>query len=577
MAVTQPIVRFGIYDVTAKDEAVYSGGNMMPTNDYEILRLDLYDPPLYATAEHNQWLLNGDRDTALSASDARFPIYSSAIADEMGNIPAGTFLEAAFVNPHTSAGITVIGDTRTNTWANQITIEWLNAGGVIIESAEFEPDRAIYFAAKPVADYYGVVVRFERMNKPHVRVAVLGIRYGLEYIFASDEIQTAEVVQEMSPISEVVISGRFNFTALSRGSSYDIFNSVGNFEVVQAGQRVVVSEMIDGTIKPVGAYYLEEWDFSKGVVLSFKCVDKIGMLEKDDSVGGLFHEVSVLGVVGSLFSGMDVDIYVHPEVRDIPISGWFPIADYRAQLQYLAFAIGATVFVAPDGSIHIQPLSRTVKSFIEPTRKFIGQVVERRPVYTDIEVTAYSYVQEGSPAELLRETYKPGTYTVFFDSPTYNLVVYGATLVSANVNHVRFTVAAEGEVYIVGNIYTQKMETARASRVVPLPGGARTFLNAEGCTVLSSTTAAFIAQNTYNYYNLTQRLTFDAVLEEEVIGDLVQVTMSEYNQILGTIVGMRINLAGLVTQFTVVGELMDTREGDTMWRIPFYSNERAAT
>lgn len=575
--VTQPIVRFGIYDVTAKGEAAYSGGNLLATNDYEVLRRDVYEPLLYATGEHNMLLLNGDRGFPREADTPQRPVYSSVLSDSAGLVPAGTFLLATFTTPHTSTGITLVGDERTQTWANKVLIEWMDSGGTVISSETFEPDRVTYFASNLVANYYRVRVTFQRTNKPLVRVPLLGIRYGQEYIFASNELQRAEVVLEMSPISEVVIAGQFNFTSISRASSFDIFNSTGQFQVVQVGQKVVVSEMIDGVQKQIGVFYLNNWDFSSGVVLSFNCVDKLGMLEKDDSVGGLFTNSTLTATVNALFAGMDVDIYVHPTLASVPISGWFPIANYRAQLQFLAFSIGATVFVDPEGSIHIQPLARDIKAFIQPDRKFVGQTIERRKEFTDIDVTSYGYYTGGQRSEMLRETYTPGIYTVFFDGPVYAFTITGASIVSSNVNHLRFNVTTAGEVTVTATAYIQKMETARASRITPLPGGARTFLNAEGCTALSSNTAAYMAQYVYDYYALSQKINFTAVLEEEVIGDLVQVTLDENTSILGTISGMRINLIGLVTDFTVVGALLDMREGDTMWRIPFYSNERAVT
>jgi hypothetical protein len=575
MAVTQPIIKFGIYDVTAKDDAVYSDAGMQSFIDTDVLKRDGYVSNNYATCELNNWLLNGLQNVPpTDLSSGRWGIISSATADVSCNLPAGIYLKATFITPHTSAGITLRGSNGV--WCSEVQITWYNSTGGVIQQQTYYPNEIDYFAELLVENYYAVRVDFIKTNRPDVFVYLDRIGYGAEYIFESDELKSANTTQEISPISECVAIGQLNFSAIPKTGSDSFLRSQGVFAAMQAGQLINVSKIVDDIQSQVGKYYLDDWDATGSAQINLKCVDIVGMLSKHDCAGGLFNAVALSTVVSTLFAGIEATVIVADNLQATPVSGWIPVTDYRTVLQYICFAVGAIVLVRADGSIYITLASEEVKVTIGKNRMFINPKIERRKETTDVEVIAYSYTQSTEQVELINQTYAPGEYTIYFNEPIYNLICTGATITTAKDNYAIFTVATQGVVNIKGKTYNSNQTVSRVSRNTPLAGGTRTYIKAKDCTLVSSLTSEFIAQNIYEYYSMGQKITFKAILEDEVIADTIRCYASDMALVIGFITKLNTNLIGFVTTYEVVGNLLDITQNNEMQRAGvFYAGAEA--
>jgi hypothetical protein len=290
------------------------------------------------------------------------------------------------------------------------------------------------------------------------------------------------------------------------------------------------------------------------------------MLSKHDCAGGLFNAVILSTVISTLFADVAVTIVVADNLKDTPVSGWIPVTDYRTVLQYICFAVGAIAIVRPDGSIYITLASEEVKSTISKNRMFINPKVERRKEVTDVEVIAHAYTQSTEQVELLNQVYAPGEYTVYFNEPIYDLTSTGATITTAKDNYAVFTVAVQGTVSIKGKTYTSNQTVSRVSRNTPLAGGTRTYIKAKDCTLVSPLTSEFVAQTIYEYYSMSQKITFRALLENEVIADTIRCQATELALIIGYITKMTTNLIGFITTYEVTGNLLDITQNNELQR-----------
>ena len=572
--VTRAIVRFGIYDTTAKEEAVYASDNAAIFSDAIALEQEAYQVAPYATLALNQWILDGNQIQPPEVlSDGTWGLISSTLSDVNGLFFTPMKIVASFTNPHTSAGITLYALD----WPAEVIITWRDDIDAILETVTFNPNSASYFAEKYVAGYYKVEVEFTKTTRPYSYASLQGIQYGLEYIFAPDEIISANTVAEISPISECIMSGEFNMLALPAGGSFNIYGANGIFAALQSGQQLAVSARVDEVEESLGIYYLDDWSAVSGVKINFKYIDIIGMLGKQDCLGGLYSGVLLSTLLTDVFLGTAVTFVIDEQLSATIVTGWIPVTDYRTALQLICFAAGATALVLADGRIYITPLTEDITSSFDASRIFINPRVEKRPEITDVEIMSHTFFEDTGAEEttLLQQTYLIGSYRIYFSEPVYALSCTGATIIESDVNYAVLEVAAAGEVILVGKIYAVTNQMFRTFSQTPLAGGARTYALVDKCTTVATTVGQYLSQYVYDYYAHARKVTFSAVRTNERVGDIARVYISPVIIVVGPITKMVLNLIGMITEYTVIGDVYDLTAIDELQKVNLLiTNER---
>lgn len=654
MAATKPIIRFGIFDTTARDDAEFSATGKAAFTTETILKEVAYSTVGYATLELNNWLLNGTQPLPPSnIATGRWSMLSSELSDANGVLVTPLVININFDNPHTSAGITLRGDVYNDLWASEVTITWLGEFGEPLAEVVFTPDAPKYFANYLVENYYGLTIRATKTNRPLSRAAISQLQFGLEYLFSGEELIEASTITEINPVSECLFIGQCNFTILDRAKAFGVLSSESVLEALQAGQKIYVSyELLpdkpikvtpanaamieesfaapdggtyyitfdidvttgklyatvpDNYVGPefeldaatgqllmslpsgymgpqfvldedtgyimaavtltrrVGEYYLDDWTSQDGVKVQFKCIDIIGVMSKRDCTGGMFNNAPLSGVLDDLFSAFDVSFEIDDTLSATTLTGWIPITDYRTALQYICFAAGAVATVTPQNTIRIAPLKEEILSTFDRDRKFVGAVLERRKEITDVQVTAHNYAAEtGEKLKIVEQVYPVGQWVIYFDKPMTDYEITGGTLATQHANVITIEVATEGLVTVLAHEYRDEMVVTRVQRQTPLAGGARTYLQADKCTLVSPTNAAYVAQLLYDYYAMSRRTEYRAVLQNENIGEYTRVYTTPQTAIVGPITKMVVNLIGMVTTFSVVGDITNLLSSDSL-------------
>ena len=576
MASTQASISFGIYDLTAKERAVYSGTGLQAHTDYEVLRATAFEPPLYATCELNAWRLDGTHSAPPSTLAAgEWGILSASASGDNGAVPTAS-LTASFDDPHTSAGLTLHGDMAMRAWASRVRVTWYGQTGNILRVGEYSPNRVSFFVSETAENYYGIKIEFLETNKPGMFSRLNRLDYGLLHVFDEYHMQGANVVEEMSPVCEALIESQLNFTAISRDADFNILNPAGVFAALQTGQRMAATVAVDGIDKPMGTYYLMEWKSESDVRATFKCVDVIGMLGSVDVPGGVYINRTLDSLVSELFAGSGLAYDVDDALDDILLSGWLPATTLREALQTVVFAAGATVGTDRTNVVRIRPLGHRSSGTIDRMRKLIGQTIEQRKRYSDIEVTSFAYRPGAEEKELAKDDFEPGDYTLTFSNPAHDISCTGAAILGQSANHVMIRVSVPGEVIITGTEYESTTALHRVASADPLAGGTRTFLRVENGTMISASTARVVAQHIYDYYGLSKRMTLRAVARDELPGYHSRAFAAETTLIAGTIVKMSTQLVGMLADLEIVGEVVDLTMVDERQRVnTFHAGVRA--
>ena len=566
---TSVSISFGIFDISAKAEAMYTGEHLQPFGDFEILRGNFHQGELYATGELNRWLLNGDRLAPPDElGDGNWNLLSLETAEESRSFTNVPLLKASFDEPHTSAGLTLVGDERVGTWCTHVRVTWTGEAGNILAEKDFHPDAATYYIDHLVNNYYGVELRFLETNKPHSFAALSRLDYGLQHIFDESELQRAEIVSEISPIAECLPIGELNFTAISRNEAFNVLNPHGIFASLQTGQVIIADCTVEGIPRRLGYYYLNDWQEKDSVKIDFKCVDTIGMMEREECEGGIFAEQTLNSIIEELFGGKGYHFRIRPEVGEMILSGWIPYTTCREALQMVVFAAGATALVSrEDGAIEIANQNKTVRAVIRDERRIMGQTVSKRKLVSNSEVTAFHFTLEEEVKQVWEEHREPGEYFVVLPNPTTDIEVTGAQLTASSANHAVITVTRAGEVVITGREYTFKKSLYRETGKNFLMNGFRNVVAADANALISSTTAQLVATRIIDYYSSGMNMTFRCPSAAEKPGDFIRVYAAKQMLVDGIITKMTVNLIGLIADLEIVGDTTAVTDYEDFQRV----------
>lgn len=397
-------IEFSVIDTTAKSDGAVSVNAAQPISDAQDLTKDSISPPKIATLEDDYWTLDGTYDIYdPDNTSAEYGWWSNSMcgADRLFSTPPTLTIQ--FAANHTTMGITFKfgGDS----WATAVNIKWYNAAGTIIDSADFTPDRPLYFCEKQVENFRKLVVSFSQMSKPHRYLKLNGIIYGQVLLFGADELTAASIQEEVNPISAEVSINTCDFTVHSKDDAFSIVNPSGIYRSMQQRQPIIVRETVNGIVKQMGTYYLNEWENTSDNVVTLKAVDSVGLLDALTFAGGRWTNVAASTIVAAIFAGCSVGYSLDPSYASVQLSGKLDACTKREALQQVAFVLGAIVETNRTSTVYIKPPNYTPIATIEKTRKWAEQKLTLRPLVTGVEVTTHSFDTSGNDTQTVAGYY----------------------------------------------------------------------------------------------------------------------------------------------------------------------------
>jgi hypothetical protein len=251
---------------------------------------------------------------------------------------------------------------------------------------------------------------------------------GTVFEFSGTKVISANLIEEVNPISAEIPIGTIEFKILTLDESFSMFSGQ-YFQLLSERLPVLVYENIDGINSFIGKYYLEKWKNISEHEFEFKAVDIIGVMAATEYDGGFWSVPTTLEtILVSVLNPINVLYSVDDSIKDVEISGWIPPSDYREALKQICFSAGAIATTARSQLLNILPITvPTVfyKSEITDANKGIVQPLELLPLVTNIELVSHNYTQ-GEVLENIFEKYlEIGSHKIIFEKPYYNIVVNG--------------------------------------------------------------------------------------------------------------------------------------------------------
>lgn len=552
---THAKISFGVIDVSAKADSVPSADNKQPFADITSLKEEDVSVLNIGTYEYNQWRLDGTF-LPLPSNYTSFDwgLWSLSMSDASGVFSVPPVLTVSFSENHSSLGVTLHFDDKNNDYANPVNIKWYDGSENLISDMNFIPDRALYFCDNQVNDYKKLVITFHGTSKPYRYLKLFNITFGAIIVFGREDLISAKVLEEINPISSEISINTLNFRVYAKDDKFNILNPTGAFSVLQQKQPLKVYEIIDGTEKYIGTYYLDEWEGGSENTIEMSGIDLIGVMDQTNFRGGIYNNAPAGNIISEIMQSANAAYEMDAYFENIALSGWIPICTHREALHQVAFAIGAIVDCSRSNKVKIYRPSMSIFGNIEYARKFQGQKLSLKTFVSGVEVTAHNYAESNEGIELYNGILQAGIHTITFSEPAHALSITGGVILSAGANYALVEVSTAGNVLLTGKKYIDN-KRIYGVYMEDLPAGQKTnVLTVEDATLVSSSNAQEAAQRVYDYYQLRYSSETQVILKDEEAGKLVTIETIYNSKIKGRIEKLDIDLTGgYIADAVIVG------------------------
>lgn len=280
----------------------------------------------------------------------------------------------------------------------------------------------------------------------------------------------------------------------------------------------------------VGKFYFVQAVRTAKTFFSLTAVSGVGILDGQTHYGGIYTGQSFQTVAGEIIGGA-FPFTCAPDVQDIPVFNWLPIASRRANLHQLLFANGVILRKDAAGEVYFQfPDTDTVKN-VPDNRIFYGGDVDYLTPATGANVTEHTYIPLESDEQVtLYDNTQSGevaadVFVSFRDAPIHDLQVTGSLTISeSGVNYA----IVSGLGTLVGKKYTH-ITRVISKTVQGRAVGAERIATVENATLVSAANSRNVLERVLSYYASARRIRSDIVLADEKPGDLIAMS-SPYNE-----------------------------------------------
>lgn len=561
---TSAKIVFGLYDITAKDDSNLSIDDKQTFSDLDELKQDNVNEIKYATLEKNYFNLDGSKVLLeYNAKAQGIGLWSKSMSDSKGLFQKPPTLLITFSQVHSSNGITF--QFSEDNYCNDLNIKFYN-NDTLLKDLSFTPNESTFFCSEIVENYNKLIITFKKTNNPYRYLKLINIVYGQNRVFTPSEITSANILEEIDPLSNEISINTLEFSIFSRDEAFNMLNPKGIYKLLQSRQMFRVYEMNDGIEINMGTFYLDEWKNETEAISNMKAIDLIGLLDKTTYYGGIFYDEQIDIILIRILETANMDEHTitfdDDNLRKIHLSGYIPICTHREAIQQVLFSAGLVADCSRSKKIKIYKLKDSnVKNIPYDRKKQDSETVELNDIVTGVQVTSHQYLYNtnnqvySEKKELYNADLEVGEHFIKFSEPVYGITVEGATLLDFSCAYAKVNVTTKGNVKIEGyeyyhvtKVYESKIETKDNDK--------ENILQVTDATLISDNNAQEVADRILNYYQNTYKMNVDFKIEDESISDTAIVDTLYNQKLKGNIKKMDIDLTGgFIASSTIIGSL----------------------
>ncbi len=553
---TESEILFGLVDVTAKKDSQLTVNDKQDFVNLDDLKKDDLSEVKYATCEKNQFCLNGTFELMPEELN-NMGWWSNKMSDENGNFDAPLILEINFNEEvHSSLGLTFIF-SKAGDYCNNLNIKYYDLNNNLISDVNFTPDSYKYVCNEIVENYKRIVITFYSTNNPFRYLKLYKILYGAEKTFstATDTLVDSNILEEIDLLSSEISINTLDFTTYSESDEFNIINPRGIYSLLQQRQKFKVTEKVNYGEKEIdmGSFYLDSWSNEKDKTMKFNAIDLIGVIDKTDFNGGMYHEEKVENVISEIMTSAKLtkdDYEIEECLKNKTITGYIPICSHREALQQVLFVIGAVADCSRSEKIKIYSVydNEETENIIKKDNKFEKTTkIDQNELVTGVSIIVHNYIKSNEYEEIYTGSLSSGKTTIQFNDPTCDLVseTPGVKIVESNCNYAILHCESDiEEAIIMGHKYNDSQQTF-INEIESISSSEKlNTLKVESAYLVNKNNVQEVSKRILDHYKGTYIISFDFLIDKEKVSEDVIVESDFEQQLIGHITKLDVNLSG---------------------------------
>lgn len=505
-------------DVTALADASVTTDDNQGIGSIELFA-EQTEQKSYGTFELNQFVLDGSK-SVLTENPNDIAFWSDVLSKDGCTFETNPKITITFKEQHTSAAITLYFEDEPPA---ELKITWYTIAGTKLVTETFYPDSLIYVCNTQVQNYGKIEIEFVRTSFPQRYIKLQYILYGKYIVWDKDMIQTAKVQEDIDVTSASLSINEADISIVDINDDFDAENENGAWKSVQKTQEVTLSEFKNGNMIPMGAFFINDFSFSKNIA-KFKLVDVVGLLDKYTFYEGqIYNNVRAEVILNAIFATAGIKKYtIDEEVGNILLSGYLAIQTCRKALQQVCFACGAVADDSRSDKIKVYKPDRYVKSTVGTDRKFNGNTkVSLEKYISGVNIEMKNYALEEKNSDIYKKTLPAGDTKITFSSPYLpsSITASAGTLKEVKTNYLIINMPDAGQCHITGIKYANTTFSYE-KRVDKIEAGeTENIKKYSGCTIYNADILPDIAAYLLGYHALRKKVGMKYLVDLEQVGN----------------------------------------------------------
>lgn len=252
------LVTFEMVDVDAAQTAVAS-----TTDECEISKVNQTHNRVenmekkYAMLEKDYWELDGSFELPQKSyiPHEQTGWWSKEISDNDGTFSNPPKLIFTWSAKQSSVGFTLFFDNEAMQYSSMFQITAYNENNAVINSTIIENNDVKCIVNFPVENYRRIEFEFLKTNRPHRRIRIAEVIFGIIQEFNNKNVVSANIDYGFTPISESLPTSEFTVTIDNSDASWNMANPKGVYSYLQQTQPLDVYLQINGENVYMGRYF----------------------------------------------------------------------------------------------------------------------------------------------------------------------------------------------------------------------------------------------------------------------------------------------------------------------------------
>ncbi|HEX2986155.1 MAG TPA: hypothetical protein VHO71_04995 [Caproiciproducens sp.] len=364
-------VSFGVFDVTAKGDATASA-DQQPFSEVTKTLDTVTAAPAVGTCEQDQFSVDGSMSLFPDNPPAgiNFGWWSKVISGADGTFAEPPMVTYTFSKVHSSVGLTLlfaelVQDVSVIAYSGDTQISAKTFTNLNTTEAKLD---------FPVENYNKMAIKILRVQ-PYHYAKLLEISFGIEFIYDDALLTGFDVLEELDLTSNTISSNAATITLNNLDQRFNMFNPENEVRFLQERQQLTVKTglKIDADYEdiPLGKFYLSKWESPTENTTKFTAYDLLSLMEGTYYKSRMYVQERAEVILLELFNDLHLYdaqgnalFYIHPNIKDIRLSGYLAPMSYRDALQRIAFALSAVVKVDRYGKLLIYRATEETRNAI---------------------------------------------------------------------------------------------------------------------------------------------------------------------------------------------------------------------